>query len=177
MAQIVWFNQPTNHSGTVNFLFLNPDGEVGNFTLYVADGGGPYILGGPALSQDGEEFTDAGLTLISLLPAGFHFFPPSAAERIRQTVVENRAEITDDSPLVDEDDWATRVYSKAYRTTQCCELLLQGTTPASAIVFVGYDEHGDALLAAELARIYYGLSKVRREELDLKPDWRHHWEG
>lgn len=177
MAQIVWFNQPTNHSGTVNFLYLDPDGAVGRFTLYVADGGGPYILGGPALSHDSEKFTDAALTLISLLPAEVHCFPPSSAATIRQAVKKNRAEIRDGSPLIDEDDWALRVYSQAYSTTQCCDLLLNDTTPTSAVVFVDHDEKGDTLLAAELARIYYDLPKARREELNLKPDWRHHWEG
>ncbi|MFN8494707.1 MAG: hypothetical protein U0350_44305 [Caldilineaceae bacterium] len=176
MPQIIWFNQPTNHSGTVNFLFLDPDGAVGNFTLYVADGGGPYILGGPALSHDGEHFTEAALTLISLLPAGFHFFPPSSAETIRQAVGENRPKIRDNSPLVNRNDWSIRVYSKAYTTTQACDLLLNAGTPTAAIVFVDYDENGNALLAAELARTYYGLSKERRQELNLKPDWRHHWE-
>jgi hypothetical protein len=57
MPQFVWFDQPTNHSGTVNFLFLAPDGQVGHFTLDAPDGGGPYLLGGPALRDFRGEFT------------------------------------------------------------------------------------------------------------------------
>ena len=110
MPKLVWFNQPTNHSGTVNFLYLDPDGEVGQFTLYVADGGGPYILGGPALAHDYGKFTDAALTLISLLPAGFHFFPPSSEGHIRQAVQENRKTVTDSSARIDENDWGLRVH-------------------------------------------------------------------
>lgn len=68
MAQIIWFNQPSNHSGTVNFLFLDPDGDIDNFRLYMADGGGPYLLGGPGLFDDQHGCTDAALTQISLLP-------------------------------------------------------------------------------------------------------------
>jgi hypothetical protein len=177
MPKLVWFNQPTNHSGTVNFLYLDPDGAVGHFTLYVADGGGPYILGGPALAHDYGEFTDAALTLVSLLPAGFHFFPPSSKERIQEVAQEKRDEITDDSSLLDEDDWSLSVYSKTYSTTQCCDLLLKGATPDAAIVCVDSDEDGEVLLASELARLYYGLAKERRAELKLGPDWRHHWEG
>lgn len=177
MAKLVWFNQPTNHSGTVNFLYLDPDGEVGHFSLYVADGGGPYILGGPALAHNYGTFTKAALTLISLLPAGFHFFPPASEEHFREAAQERRDELTDKSAFLDEDDWGLAVYSKTYTTTQCCDLLLKGGTPEAAIVFVDREEEGDMLLGAELARLYYGLSKERRTELKLGPDWRHHWEG
>lgn len=176
MPKLVWYNQPTNHSGTVNFLYLNPDGEVGQFTLYVADGGGPYILGGPALADEPGELTDAALTLISLLPAGFHFFPPSSEGRLRDVVQKSRKEITNSSSRLGK-DWSLRVYSKTYSTTQCCDLLLNHATPDTAVVFVDSNEQGDVLLAAELARLYYGLSKEQRQELKLGPDWNHHWEG
>ena len=169
-------NQPIT-SGTVNFLYLDPNGDVGSFTLYAADGGGPYILGGPALSINYGEFTEAAVTLMSLLPAGFYFFPPVSEERIREVVQEKHEEITDDSACLDDEYWNLFVNSSGYSTTECCDLLLKGATPEAAIVFVDRDEEGDVLLAAELARLYYGLSKERRTELKLGPDWRHHWEG
>ncbi len=177
MPTLVWFNQPTNHSGTVHFLYLDPDAQVGRFTLYVADGGGPYILGGPALADARGELSEAALTLISLLPAAIHIFPPSSERAIRRTITQHRATINDESPELDPDDWGLQVYSKAYTTTQCCELLLHATQPESAIVFLDRGADGDTQLAVALAQIYYGLSKARREELKLGPDWNHHWES
>src|SRR5262249_9285146 len=103
-------------------------------------------------------------------------FPPSSEKRIRQVIKEHRAEITDESSLLDEDDWDLCAYSKTHSTTQCCDRLLGKTAPDSAIVFVDTGADGDVLLAAGLARLYYGLTKQRRKELKLGPDWNHHLE-
>jgi prepilin-type processing-associated H-X9-DG protein len=177
MPKLVWFNQPTNHSGTVNFLFLDPDGEVGRFTMYVADGGGPYILGGPALSDNWSgDFTDAARTLLSLLPAEIHIFPQSSGKRIRQAITKHRAEISDESSRLHEEEWGLLACSKAYTTTQCCDMLLQNAKPTSAIVFVDKEQDGDVLLAVELAKVYYGLPQRQRKKLKLGPDWEHHWD-
>jgi prepilin-type processing-associated H-X9-DG protein len=176
MPRLVWFNRPTNHSGTVNFLFLDPDGQVGQFTMYVADGGGPYILGGPALRDFRGDWTAAAQTLISLLPAGIHIFPPTSAKSLRQTIAQRRAEISDESSYLDEEVGQLRVWSPSYSTTECCDLLLQQAQPTSPIVFVDAEQGGDVLLAVELAKLYYGLSKDQRKKRKLGPDWDHHWE-
>lgn len=71
-------------------------------------------------------------------------------------------------------------YSNKYSITSCCDLLLSDTAPKSAIVFIHRYQKGkagrharDVLLATELARIYYTLSKQQREELGLYADWIH----
>jgi hypothetical protein len=176
MPQLIWFNPPTNHSGTVNFLFLNPDNEVGSFTLDAADGGGPYILGGPALYDYRGEITDAARTLISQMPRGIYFFPEGIEERVRQVIRKHENDISDGSSQICEEEWELQVYSHAYSTTQCCEALLRGTQPKAAIVCIDRGEDGEVLLAMELAKIYYGLSKAERTKLKLGPDWKHHWE-
>ena len=175
MAKLVWFNQPTNHSGWNYFFYLTPDGEVGEFRMYMADRSA-YILGGPALSH-GYGLTDAAKTLISLLPAGFHFFSRYSAQKIRQAILEDRDNISDNSRTIDTKECYISVYSKAHRTTECCDMLINHATPESAIVFVDDDDDdGEVLLVAELAHIYYGLSKELREELGLKSDWDHDWQ-
>ena len=174
MAKLVWFNQPTNHSGWTNFFYLTPDGEVGKFRMYMADGGA-YILGGPVLS-DGYDFTDATQTLISLLPAGFHFFPDSSAEEIRQAISENRDDISDEDRVIYSNEPYVCATSASYSTTQCRDMLLNHTTPESAIVFVDVDQEGETLLLAELTRLYYGLPKEKREKLGLESDWDHEWQ-
>ncbi|MGB0386514.1 MAG: hypothetical protein ACPGWR_17030 [Ardenticatenaceae bacterium] len=174
MAKLIWFNQPTNHSGWINFFYLAPDGDVGKFDIYMADSGGCYLLGGPLLTYDGFEWMDSAMTLMSFLPAGFHFFPKSSTKIIREVVEENRDHISDDDCAIESEEWYDiHVYSNAYSTTQSCDMLLNGTTPESPVVFMSRYEDGHVLLAAELARIYYGLSKEQREELGLKADWRH----
>jgi hypothetical protein len=80
-------------------------------------------------------------------------------------------------PQLNPEEWTLKVYSKAYTTTQCCDMLLQSTQPKSAIVFLDRGEGGALQLALALAQIYYGLPKTRREELKLGPDWAHHFVG
>jgi len=174
MAKLIWFNQPANHSGWDNIFYLTPDGEVESFGIYRADSGGCYLLGGPLLTYHGFSLLDAAYTLISFLDAGFHFFPESRADAIRQHIVENRKSISDDSPSLDPEEWwyGFNVYSNAYSTTQCCDMLLSNTTPSSAIIFIDREEDGHVLLATKLAHIYYKLPKEQREELGLKADWR-----
>jgi hypothetical protein len=177
MPQLIWFNQPTNHSGAVNFLFLDPDGQIGHFTLDAPDGGGPYILGGPALRDDGGFFTEAAQTLISLLPAGIHIFPPTSKSRFLQAITKHRAKISDKSFQIHESEWFLQVCSQDYTTTECCDMLLQNAQPASAIAFVDEEQDGVMQLAVELALIYYRLPKEQRKKLKLGPDWRHSWDG
>ena len=170
MAKLIWFNQPTNHSGWNYFFYFTPDGEVGEFRMYMA-ARGAYILGGPVLFRE-YGLTDAAQTLISLLPAGFHFFSQFSAQEIRQAILEERDNISDKTRFIETKDCYISVYSKGRSTSECCDMLINHTTPESAIVFVE-DDDGEVLLAAELARIYYGLSKELREELELKSDWDH----
>ncbi|MGB0386515.1 MAG: hypothetical protein ACPGWR_17035 [Ardenticatenaceae bacterium] len=147
MAKLIWFNQPTNHSGWINFFYLMPNGDVGKFDIYMADSGGCYLLGGPVLTHDGFEWMDSAMTLMSFLPAGFHFFPSSTADEIRQFVEKNRAIISDNSHTLDPDEsyYELNVYSNAYTTTQCCDMLLNNTTPESAVVFINRYESGHVL--------------------------------
>lgn len=174
MAKLIWFNQPTNHSGWANFLYLTPDGDVEKFRIEMADPGS-YILGGPVLS-DGYHLTDAAQKLIWLLPAGIHFFPESSASDIRQEVVEKRDVVSDDSHSLDSESWShIHIYSKAYSTTQCCDMLLNNSTPSAPIVFIDRENEGDVLLVPALARVYYGLPKELRDELRLEADWDHQW--
>jgi len=175
MTKIIWFNQPTNHSGSANFLFLTPDNEIDHLSIYMADPVGPYILGGPALAHDYGYLTEAAITLISLLPAGFHFFPDKKAD-ILETVTQAWEESGGDSNRNPKEylyDWGLLACAKDYDAIQCCEMLRNDRTPDIPMVFVQWDEHGDLLLGAELARIYYNMSKEQREELGLKQDWRH----
>jgi prepilin-type processing-associated H-X9-DG protein len=174
MPQFIWFNQPTNHSGTVNFLFLDPDGEIGQFTMYMADGGGPYILGGPELFDFRDDATVAALILISLMPAGIRIFPPKSEKAIRASLKKPSTKIREGSSPFDEDDWQFRVFSPSHTPQECREFLLKKTQPKSAVVFIDKDNQGDLLLALELARIYYRLPHEERKRLKLGPDWRHH---
>jgi hypothetical protein len=92
MPKLMWFNQPTNHSGTVNFLYLTPDGDVGQFGIYCSDGFGYYLMGGPSLFKDWGQPTEAGLRLLEFLGPVFHFFPRSREQR-RGTVSPSRPRI------------------------------------------------------------------------------------
>ncbi|MEZ4713061.1 MAG: hypothetical protein R3A44_38080 [Caldilineaceae bacterium] len=179
MTKIIWLNQPTNHSGAVNFLFLTPDQEIGHLTIYMADPIGPYILGGPALGHYFGGLSEAALTLLSFLPAGFHFFPAKETD-IRKTVNEAWDQTTDGSSGTLQEklaDWDIHVYAKHYDVVQCCEMLRNNSTPDAPIVFVDWQADGNLLLGVELARIYYNMSKEQREELGLKQDWRHYLEA
>jgi hypothetical protein len=161
MGTLIWLNSPTNHSGTVNFLYLSPDGEVGTLGMYMSDGGGIYLLGGPCLT-DGWRATNSMMKLISLLPAGFHFFPPSAEEKARRKIGAIQNEISDSSPMVDPKDSSLCVYSPNSRTTECCRMLLEGVLPDSPIAIVHRYAEGELELAIQLARIYYELPKSKR---------------
>jgi hypothetical protein len=169
MPKIIWFNQPTNHSGYLNLIYLTADRDVGMDRMYTDLANGCFIMGGPTLIEDGEA-TDAAHTLISFLGKGFHFFPQYSEKKIRQEVEENKEEVSDTyRTYAIFDD--VNVFSKDYSNTECVNMLLSGTTPESPIVFIDMSEDGDAILCRELARIYYGLSKEKREELGLKHDW------
>jgi len=174
MPKLIWFNQPTNHSATANFLYLTPDGDVGNFSIY-SDycGSSVFIMGGPVLFDDRQP-TDAALTLLPYLSAGFHFYPESSGGKIRQDAKENEEKVSDRNFVIDA-NWTIYAYSRDYTPTQCRDMLLSGSSPQSPIALVDIEENGEDILACELARIYFGLPKQKRDELGLKHDWERHW--
>lgn len=169
MPKIIWFNQPTNHSGYLNLIYLTADKDVDMDRMYTDLANGFFIMGGPTLIED-IEATDAAYTLMSFLGKGFHFFPQSSEGKIRQEVEKNKEEVSD-SYRAYGIFYDVNFFSKDYRNTECVNLLLSDTTPESPIVFVDTSEDGEDILCRELARIYYGLSKENREELGLKHDW------
>jgi len=175
MPKIVWFNQPTNHSGYLNLLYLTPDGDIGKERAYTDLITGYFIMGGPAIIEEYGEITEAGKTLISFLDKGFHFYPQSSEEKIRQEIEDKKDEIPDNLRNMYQLFDGRDVLSKDYSISECLKMLLIGEEPESAIVFVdmSYDvsEQGADILCHELARIYYALPKEKREELGLKQDW------
>ena len=170
MPKIIWFNQPTNHSGYLNLIYLTADRDVGVERTYTDLINGFFIMGGPTLIEEYDEATDAAYTLMSFLSKGFHFFPQSSEEKIRQEVEEKKEEVSDTYRSYAVFDYVT-FFSKDYSNTECVNMLLSGTTPESPIVFIDMSEDGDAILCRELARTYYDLPKEKREELGLKHDW------
>jgi len=170
MPKIIWFNQPTNHSGYLNLIYLTADRDVGMDRMYTDLANGCFIMGGPALIEEYDEATDAAYTLMSFLGKGFHFFPQYSEEKIRQEVEKNKEEVSDTLRAYEIFN-DVNFFSKDYSNTECVNILLSGTTPESPIVFIDMSEDGDAILCRELARIYYGLPKEKREELELKHDW------
>ena len=175
MSNLLILNQSEYHSDWASFFYLGPDSSVSVLHVYTDDRGGCYILGGPALTKDEFGLTDAALRLISCLDAGFYFFPKSSQDIIREAVQENQDQIDDSSAILNS-DWGHEkisAYSNRYSVTECCDFLLSDMAPESAIVFIHRYQKGDVLLATELTRIYYALSKEQREELGLYADWIH----
>lgn len=175
MTTPFYLHQSKYHSNWAIFFYIGPDLDVGTLHVEMRDGGGCYLLGGPVLTKDEFGLTDAARSLISFLPAGFHFFPKASQEIICEVVRENRHQISDSSTILDS-DWGHEyisAISNRYSISQCCDLLLSDMAPESAVVFIHRYQKGDVLLATELARIYYGLSKEQRERLGLCADWVH----
>ena len=178
MAKIIWYNQPTNHSATTNFLFLTPENEVGTLSIYMSNSTGPYILGGPALTDYDGNLTKAAKTLISCLPADFHFFSDNtdflgAVDEAWRKAAQEGGDVSSER-LEDYLSYeGIRVYSKNYDTRQCCEMLRNNSTPETPITFVNWYRGGSLPLGTELAHVYYNMSTEKREELNLRMDWHH----
>jgi hypothetical protein len=174
MPKIIWFNQPTNHSGYLNLLYLTPEGDVGREKAYTDVMTGYFIMGGPAIIEEYDDVTEAGKILLSFLDRGFHFYPPSSEEEIRKEVEEKKDEIPADLRRMYELFDELVVFSKDYSNAECLRMLVNGEEPASPIVFVDMADGGEEgldILCQELARVYYHLPKEKREELGLKRDW------
>ena len=170
MPRIIWFTQLSNHSGYLNLLYLTPEGDVGRERTYTDLLTGYYIMGGPALTDEYDEITEAGEVLLSLLEKGFHFYPDTSEGRIRKQVQEKKDKVSENLESASQEFEDLWVCSKDLSDSDCLRILLEGQEPASPVALI-HTEDGLSRFCEELARLYYHIPGDERKRLDLERDW------